>query len=139
MNKEQRTIEILKYHNLRITSKRKDVLGLIVDYDSAIPFSHIQKELSNFDRVTLYRTMNSLLEKGVIHKIQVEGTEIFYALCGHTCDDKTHQHNHVHFHCSSCEKVHCLEPDSPLNIGLNGFQIENIEIQLQGVCNQCKQ
>ncbi len=137
MDYNTKTLKLLKDNDLRITRHRKEVLNLIVSYESAIPFALIQKELSSMDRVTLYRTMNILLDNGIIHKIQVEDKETYYALCGHTCDDGSHEHNHVHFHCSSCDKVKCLEPDTPLNIGLNGFEIQNVDVQIKGVCDQC--
>ncbi|MFK7756625.1 MAG: Fur family transcriptional regulator [Flavobacteriales bacterium] len=128
---------ILKSHQLRVTQKRLDVLAIIRNYESAIPHSRIQEELKNFDRVTLYRTILALLENGIIHKIHVEGKEVYYALCGHSCDVDDHNHQHVHFNCVECESVTCLEPDHPFNISLKGFQIEEVDVQLKGVCDNC--
>ncbi len=130
--------KLLKSHELRVTSKRLDVLSVIHSYGSAIPYSKVQEELKDFDRVTLYRTILVLLDNGIIHKIQVEDQEVYYALCGHTCDTEEHHHEHLHFHCSECETVSCVEPDKQLKVLLKGYQISQVNVQVNGVCLECQ-
>jgi len=129
---------LLRTHKLRVTSKRLDVLEVINNYQSAIPHSKIQAELKGFDRVTLYRTILALLESGIIHKIAVENQEVYYALCGHTCDTEEHNHKHVHFHCSKCESVSCVEPNEQLQVQLDGYLISEINVQVNGICSNCQ-
>ncbi len=137
MNIEEKTIHLLRHHKLRVTSQRKQVLSLIVDSPNATAHLDIQRELPDFDRVTLYRTINKLLDNGIIHKIQLDDSDLHYALCGHTCDEEAHDHNHVHFKCSKCHKVKCIEPVQPLNLDLKGYFIEGVEVQVSGVCDTC--
>lgn len=129
--------KLLRSHKLRVTEKRLDVLEIIHDYGSAIPHSKVQEELKDFDRVTLYRTILALLENGIIHKIQVEDQEVYYALCGHTCDTEEHNHQHIHFHCSECETVSCIEPKEALKVQLEGYAVSEVKVQVNGVCADC--
>lgn len=133
----EKSEKLLRSHKLRVTEKRLDVLKIIHDYGSAIPYSKVQEQLKNLDRVTLYRTILALLENGIIHKIQVEGQEVYYALCGHTCDTEEHNHQHIHFHCSECEKVSCIEPKQELKVLLEGCAIAEVKVQVDGVCAAC--
>ena len=134
---KEKLVDLLKSHDLRVTEKRIGVLRIIQGYGSAIPHSKIQELLKKFDRVTLYRTILTLVESGIIHKIQVEDQEVFYALCGQTCNTQEHHHEHIHFHCSECETVSCVEPMKQLQVQLEGYHIMQVNIQVNGVCAEC--
>ena len=59
----------LKGHNLRITDCRMDVLEVFLNSTHALSFSDLEADLDLYDRVTLYRTLNSFIEKGLLHRI----------------------------------------------------------------------
>jgi len=128
---------LLSNRNLKATSTRIRVLQLIHDYHSAIPYSIIQEDLGKTDRITLYRTIQTLLEKGIIHKAFSDKEETYYALCGNSCTTKSHSHNHAHFKCTNCESVTCVPLHQELSISLPQFKIENIHIHLTGLCKNC--
>ena len=54
----------------------------------------IEQHFKNFDRVTLYRLLNSFEEKGLIHKVFDANGDIFYAKC-QVCKDHNHQDDHI--------------------------------------------
>ena len=62
------------------------------------------------DRVTVYRTLNTLVEKGLAHKVD-PGDRVFrFSLTDHArCDGEKHVHEHPHFVCDSCGTVECME------------------------------
>ena len=60
--------EILKSRKLKATQTRLQLLSIFDQEKYAIPYSKIQVLMKETDRVTLYRTIETLLEKGVIHK-----------------------------------------------------------------------
>ena len=62
------------------------------------------------DRVTVYRTLNTLVDKALAHKLD-PGDRVFrFSLTDHArCKDEKHDHEHPHFVCDSCGTVECLE------------------------------
>ncbi len=128
---------LLSNRNLKATATRIKVLQLIHDYQSAIPYSKIQYELGQTDRITLYRTIQTLLKKGIIHKALSNKEETYYALCGTTCTTKSHDHNHAHFKCTECDSVSCVPLEQNLTISLPHCKIDNITVHLTGLCQNC--
>ena len=61
---------ILKSHKLRITDCRLDIIQEFLDRQVALAHSDLEEKLkSNFDRVTIYRTLSTFLEQDIIHKV----------------------------------------------------------------------
>ncbi|MGY8982671.1 MAG: Fur family transcriptional regulator, partial [Cytophagales bacterium] len=73
--------ELLKKRNLKVTELRMALLEIISSLGKAISYQEIQNSLINFDRITLYRTLNTFIERGILHKIILEDHQSFYALC----------------------------------------------------------
>ena len=137
MEKNIHLAELLRERKLKATSTRLEVLSVISDYNKAIPFSEIQNALHNFDRVTLYRTIHALMENGIIHKALIEEKETFFAVCSNSCSSDCHNHKHIHFKCSSCQAVTCVQADRPISFSIPGHSIESFEIEARGVCATC--
>ncbi|CAG5080535.1 Fur family transcriptional regulator [Parvicella tangerina] len=130
--------ELLKSKGVRKTAFRAEVLELFASSNAAVDMESIEAHLGKFDRITLYRTMKTFLEKGLIHEINIGG-EKKYGLCDHECgEDHTHHHDHVHFHCEDCKEVFCLEISAFPDLEIPGYEIEEMEIQLKGICERCK-
>jgi Fur family ferric uptake transcriptional regulator len=129
--------ELLRERKLKATSTRLEVLSVISDYNKAIPFSEIQEALQGFDRVTLYRTLHALMENGIIHKALIDENETFFALCSMSCSSNHHDHKHIHFKCTNCHAVTCVQAVHPISLSIPGHSIENFEIEATGVCSSC--
>ena len=85
---------ILKRNQLSITDSRKRILELFVQNSGALEHADIEKKTGEkFDRVTVYRTLQSFLEKGIIHTIPTSGNSVRYALCKEECRDGHHHDN----------------------------------------------
>lgn len=134
---ENQLKNLLNDHALKATSPRLNLLKAMQNYHSAMPYSAIQKEMHPIDRVTLYRTLESLSSKGIIHKAHQENNEIFYAICGNDCGVDHHNHDHIHFKCVKCENVTCEKPIKNLEISLANYQIHKVSIQMEGLCKVC--
>ena len=130
---------LLHERNLKATSHRLNLLTTMQTYQSAMPYSAIQESMQSIDRVTLYRTIESLKEQGLIHKAYQENNEIYYAICDANCSTGLHKHDHIHFKCIQCETVTCEQTTDSLNISIPDFQIKKISINLEGVCKDCQQ
>ena len=74
-------INLLKRKKISETPFRKEVLAIFSKYNNAIPLSIVEKELKEYNRITLYRTIKVFLEKGIIHEITISGQESNYAIC----------------------------------------------------------
>jgi len=131
--------ELLQNRGLKSTSHRLNLLTSIDAYKSAMPYSAIQKAMKSMDRVTLYRTLESLKEKGIIHKAFQENNESYYAICGKACDVHHHDHNHVHFKCIKCASVTCEIPTKEIEVLIPNKEISKISVYVEGVCNLCKE
>ena len=130
--------EILKKRNLKATSNRLNLLTKIQNNGSAMSYSNIQSTMQPIDRVTLYRTIEKLKEKGIIHTAFQSNNEIYYAICGIDCSSENHIDNHIHFKCLKCETVTCEDVLNSLNISLPKHEIHNISVNVKGICEVCR-
>jgi len=132
--------ELLKSHDLRLTQGRADVVDVFLTHDVAVSHSDIESSVDGkYDRVTIYRTLKSFLDKGLIHKILDDRGGIRYALCADECSEGGHQHNHIHFKCNKCEQTTCLEHVEIPSVKLpRGFIAEESNYLVTGICDKCK-
>lgn len=131
--------DILKKHKLKVTQPRLQVLDFIDNKGLAVSQPELEKLLGNtVDRVTLYRTLAIFEEKGILHKVfDLNGTATF-ALCSIECTEHHHHDQHVHFICSNCNSIHCLENIHLPNIPTPaGFILNNIAVNAIGICDKC--
>lgn len=129
--------------NLRTTPCREEVLRMLQAKAYAQSQGDIEHTLSNqFDRVTIYRTLKSFLQSGIIHKVLDDEGGVKYALCKELChheDGTHHQHDHVHFKCTNCGHTTCLEDVIIPRIELPvGYTKQESNLLIQGICKVCK-
>lgn len=131
---------ILKQNRLSITGSRLNILGLFLKREGALSHADIEKNSAEtFDRVTVYRTLQTFVEKGIIHLIPTTDNSIKYALCKGDCAPGHHHDNHVHFICDECSKTICLEGvNIPIVKLPKGFTPQHAEMVVTGICGDCK-
>ena len=102
--------QILKSNNLSVTDTRKKILGLFIGKEGALAHADIEKGAGEkFDRVTVYRTLQVFVDKGIIHTIPTPDNSIKYALCKDECSEGHHHDHHIHFQCKECGTTYCLD------------------------------
>jgi len=132
------TQEILKGSKLRITNSRTQVLNFFLKQKYAVPHSDIELELEALDRVTIYRTLNTFLEKGLIHEVNDGSGAIKYAVCAEHCHEGHHHDNHVHFRCMKCKQTRCLESMVIPQMDLpQGYTFQQANLVIEGLCADC--
>ncbi|MBK9150390.1 MAG: transcriptional repressor [Saprospiraceae bacterium] len=130
---------ILKKHGMRITQFRLDVLNIISTAGSALSNQDIENKLHDPDRITLYRTLKSFEDKGIIHRALDSTQTAKYALCAGECTEHKHHHHHVHFHCIACENTFCVDNVAVPSIELpSGYHVLDINIIVDGTCEKCR-
>src|SRR6516162_2340601 len=107
---KQSSEEILRQKQLSLTVSRKKILNLFLDAQGALSHGQIEKKLGEeFDRVTIYRTLQTLLDKGIIHDIPTADNAVHYAVCHDNCTTGHHHDHHIHFVCEQCGHTICLD------------------------------
>jgi len=131
--------QILKEYELRTTTSRSAILRLFLKNPFALSYSDIEREIAtSFDRVTVYRTLKTFLDKGVIHKVLDDEGSLKYALCSEPCSTLEHHHEHVHFKCIKCGHTSCLDEVTIPPVRLpEGYSAEEVNLLIQGVCVKC--
>ncbi len=131
-------IEILKRNKLKHTKQRIRVLEDISANTTAISQPTLEKKLGKeIDRVTLYRILNTYVDKGIVHRIVDLNGTANYAICSSACSSEQHHDEHVHFNCRNCNKVFCLATKVPEISITAGFKAESISLIAYGVCKEC--
>jgi len=133
--------DILKRNNLSVTGSREKILSLFLQQQGALAHGDIEKKAGEkFDRVTVYRTLQTFVEKGIIHAIPTADNSIRYALCRDQCTEGHHHDHHIHFVCSSCGNTYCLDDVVTPDVKLpSGYVSSHIEVVVDGVCKACSQ
>jgi Fur family ferric uptake transcriptional regulator len=136
----ERVNVILKKNQLSVTGSRKKILELFITSSGALAHADIERKAGQkFDRVTVYRTLQTFVDKGIIHSIPTANNSVRYALCKEDCRDGHHHDNHVHFICNNCEKTICLDQITVPHIQLpQEFAPLHSHMVVMGVCHECK-
>ncbi len=136
MSKELENILIAK--QITPTPMRVMVLDYILKQTAAISLSDLEKEFQHSERTTLYRTLKTFEEKGMIHDIKESSEATKYALCEEECKEGAHYDMHIHFYCINCKDLICLPKEDLPQIKLpESFQLQEISFVARGICDNC--
>jgi Fur family ferric uptake transcriptional regulator len=94
-----------------------------------------QSDIAMPNRSTIYRILNNFCDEGVTHKTISDEGKAYYALCD-TCQEESHNHDHIHFQCESCEKVECLEENTSVKLP-KGYKLKEANLWVKGLCPSC--
>lgn len=131
MNTEHKLLD----KNTKPTSMRILVYDFLSRQDSALSLSEIEQYFEHADRITLYRTLKTFEEKGIVHSIQ-ENNTTRYSLCHDGCTEATHQDRHLHFFCKICKQTTCRE-EIRLEFPETSFRMDEVKLFAKGICEQC--
>jgi Fe2+ or Zn2+ uptake regulation protein len=135
--------EILHAASLRRTPVRAGVIEVLRRAPRPLGAVEILGELPpSTDTVTVYRTLNTLTRKKLLHRVRSEDRVWRYALGR---QDPPAQHQHPHFVCEECGKVECLrEAAIPRNFLASlhvapDYRVNYPEVILHGCCPRCRE
>lgn len=140
MEFEQQIHHLLKRNRLSVTESRSKILELFLSQTAALAHSDIEKRTGlNFDRVTIYRTLQTFLERGILHTVPTSDNAVLYALCKNDCSEGHHHDHHIHFICQTCGNTQCLEEVEVPEIMLpRGYTTTQVQVVVNGICKDCK-
>lgn len=125
--------QILADHNLKLSEQRIQILGFMLSTESHPTADDIYRHLTTADpilsRATVYNTLKSFLDTGVIRALELRDNETRYDA---TVDE------HGHFRCRICDRIENFDVgESLFSLELPGHLIEGHSLTLRGICPQC--
>lgn len=129
--------KLLNSAKLKRTESRKKILDVLLKAAGPQTADEIISAIgkSGPNRVTVYRTLESIVEAGIVHRAFIDGRSQYYEL-GNKCSE--HQ-CHPHFVCTDCGRTLCL-PEVSVPMASNapaGFVINRQKVRLEGLCPEC--
>lgn len=132
---EQDAKTVLIKHQHKVTRQRVGVLFFLMRCRKAFTFKQLSDALvETSDRVTIYRTLNAFVSRGIVGKaLNEKGTACFFYL-DHLKENKR---THTYLQCKHCEEVIGLPslPDQYLNI-LSTHNVTPTSLLMTGDCNR---
>ncbi|MEN6423767.1 MAG: transcriptional repressor [Phycisphaerales bacterium] len=128
---------MVKEARLYCTEARVAILKVLMA--SAGPLSQDQisgqVESRSLNKVTVYRTLESLAEAGLVHRAFMEDRAWHFELADHCTEHQCHPH----FTCTRCGVTQCMTDISlPMAvIPRKGFVISRQQVRLEGLCPAC--
>lgn len=134
-DREARYRRLLAGAGLRVTPARLLVLQTMEVAQAALSHADIEALLPEpLDRVTLYRTLDSCAEAGLLARSVGADRIGRFALLG----AEGRHDRHPHFHCDDCGRVYCLPGRQPRPPAVpEGFAIEGVDMHVHGHCPSC--
>lgn len=124
----------LKIKNIRLSHQRLKVLEYLV-LNQCHPtveqiYNGLHEEVPTLSKTTVYNTLNSLTEAGLVRVINIEDNETRYDI---------NIDNHGHFKCECCKAIYDfnIDIDSFESNELRDFTINDKNVYFKGVCPQC--
>jgi|ERR1035437_6933730 Fur family ferric uptake transcriptional regulator len=131
-------VEILQGHQLKKTSPRVAIIKALQSSSFPLSENEVKEHMGEmYDRVTFYRSAQTLMESGIIHRIVADNVTVKYAL--NQCDNKHHHEaDHIHFYCQRCNALVCLNDIRIRPYKLpNGYTIQECDVIIKGLCDKC--
>ena len=136
----EQTTELLRREGYRAARARRVVVDVLAKQDCCVSVPEIVEAAgARGERVgvaSVYRTLDLLVEKGLVQKIDLGGDRAHY-------ERIDHREHHHHLVCSECGRV---EPfaDRQLETALQrverktGFSVASHDVLLRGACDDCR-
>jgi Fur family ferric uptake transcriptional regulator len=136
-NLETQACEMLKAVKLYCTGGRVAILTVLMEAGKPLSQDQIARRSgkNHFDKVTIYRTLESLLGVGLVHKVLIDKRARHFELSRNCTESQCHPH----FTCTSCGDTTCLtEISLPMAKSPHkGFIIRRQQVRLEGLCPTC--
>jgi len=130
-------VEILQQHNIKKTSPRVAIIQALQQSNSPLSEAEIKEKMGGlYDRVTFYRSMQTMSDAGILHRIVIDNLHIKYAM-NHCENGHCHHVSHAHFYCRKCNGLICLGDIEAEAVIPSGYVQEETELLVRGICSRC--
>ncbi|MCK4980105.1 MAG: transcriptional repressor [Candidatus Delongbacteria bacterium] len=127
-------IEILKENDIAPSMQRIKILEYLQNYKTHptadMIYQALADEMPTLSKTTVYNTLKTFTEKGVLMALSLFGNEIRY---------EYNTEPHIHFKCTKCDKIYDLDKsfDHYNDDLIDGHKIIEHHVNLRGVCRDC--
>jgi len=126
---------LLKKSGLSITPLRKEVLAFLLENEVS-SLDDIKKNIKEFDRVTLYRTVKVLIKFKIIKELSFENKK-FLSLNRNIHKSSDSFEQSVYFYCMYCNNLTFLN-NRIVSFDINpDYEVHQSESIISGKCNLC--
>lgn len=121
-----------------MTLQRRVILEAVLQRDDHPTadqiYEAVQDRIPQLSRTTVYRTLDTLLELGVIRRVHLAGATGRF-------DGKIRRHHHLV--CMHCGKIIDIDDESLDQLPvpkrkLQGFEVDDFSVQFSGTCSDCR-
>jgi len=122
-----------------LTAQRRVVLEAILELDNHPTADQVhecvRQRMPEVNRTTVYRTLETLVGMGVIHRTSHPGRTVRF-------DPRTEPHHHLV--CRRCDRVidffdETFDALRIPDLSDRGFEVEDFQVQLRGICRDCRE
>lgn len=127
-------LDELKNKKIRLSHQRLKVLQYLTqNYNHPTAdqiYNGLHDDVPTLSKTTVYNTLNSLTEAGLVRVITIEDNETRYDI---------NTDNHGHFKCESCKKIYDfdIDIDSFVTHELDAFEVKDKNVYFKGICPKC--
>lgn len=129
---------LLRARGYRLTQQRRLVLDAVRELKHATPeqvYTHLRQQHDSVDLATVYRTLDLLVELGLVGHTRLDSTAETYHLITHA--------DHVHLVCRSCGRMSEAPIDSANAfaerlLAEQGFEADLGHLVVFGRCADCR-
>jgi Fur family transcriptional regulator, peroxide stress response regulator len=125
---------MLRARDLRPTSQRLVILQYLSRENAHLKpedvVQSVNQEFPAASRATVYNTLHSLVEAGLVNEVPAEDGGRYYEL------NRGPHHHFVCEYCGSIEDVSLEQMKAPEFPDLPGFRVESVEVTLRGACSR---
>ena len=127
-------LQVVEDRGYRSTRPRQILVRAVVAKESHFAAEQLRKELPQIGRATVYRSLNLLVEAGVLCRVLLEDGSLHYQI--------SHRGHHHHLICTSCgesqDLIGCdIEDMLKDKAEQHRFQTEGHRLEVYGRCEKC--
>ena len=138
INSNEEIARYLEGKGVKPTANRILVVRELMQATHPVSLSELESALEPMDKSAIFRTLELLTEKELLHSIDDGSRSQKYELCtNHDHDDISH--HHVHFYCENCKATFCFDDIAVPAINIpEGFSAHSVNYVVKGLCPKCR-
>lgn len=127
----------LEAHGIKPTAVRILVWDKVQQQSETFSLHDMEQWMPQMDRSSIFRALKLFAVHDMLHIIDDGTGQQKYCVC--RCEEN-HHINHIHFTCTKCGHTYCLEDYMiPVVEMPEGYQMEEVEYIVKGICAKCAQ
>lgn len=137
IDKSENNVSLLRDFGFKVTPQRLSLLAILSAEKKPLTVSQLSKKLRSVNQITIYRTLEAMVLRGLVRKVNTLHAYTHYELVA----TRKHHHHVICSHCGMIEDVDLCLPRSlegdVLKNSTNFASISGHSLEFTGTCNKC--